>query len=150
MTDRYGSPSLDEVESFSRSLVASLEDSMGEEEAGQIEIEVSSPGAERQVKIPLELSRFAELPMKVLYRQATAGSGGEQGIELQILQFINLEDKTTGSGGADDPVTFSMWKLADVKANRTGKGRPLNKKQRETVIEINLADIEKIYLHVDM
>lgn len=40
--DQYGSPSLDEVGEFSRSLSEQLAATMGEEAAGDIEIEVSS------------------------------------------------------------------------------------------------------------
>jgi len=41
--DPFGSPSLDEVGDFSRALGEQIEISMGEEAAGEIEIEVSSP-----------------------------------------------------------------------------------------------------------
>jgi hypothetical protein len=41
--DRYGSPSLEEIGDFSRSFNAALEEALGAEAAGEIEVEVSSP-----------------------------------------------------------------------------------------------------------
>ncbi len=38
---------------------------MGLEAAGEISFEVSSPGAERLVQVPDELTRFGQLPLKV-------------------------------------------------------------------------------------
>lgn len=99
--DRYGSPSLEDVEVFSRDFGTRLEaelvrlsprpiggipsptDSLGpaacscpqgEKEAGEIEIEVSSPGAERLLRVPEDLDRFRELPMRVEY-EIDSGSG---------------------------------------------------------------------------
>lgn len=136
LTNQYGSPSLDEVGDFSRALYAELESALGEEVAGDIEVEVSSPGAERLVKVPEELERFAELPMRVEY------DGPEEGADVlsQVLQYQEI----SGDGAV------TRWKLADVRANRTGKGKPLNKKQRETVIEIDVGAIKQINLHVDI
>lgn len=41
--DRYGSPSLEEIEAFSRRFYGELVTSLGEEAAGIITVEVSSP-----------------------------------------------------------------------------------------------------------
>jgi len=65
LTDTYGSPTLDEIGEFSRDFNEMLESSIGEETAGSIEIEVSSPGAERSVKVPDDVLRFKALPMTV-------------------------------------------------------------------------------------
>lgn len=43
LADRYGSPSMEEVEKFCRAFNADFEAALGEEEAGDVEIEVSSP-----------------------------------------------------------------------------------------------------------
>jgi len=95
-------------------------------------------GAERQVKVPGELSRFAELPMEVEYH-APEGEGGAS--TVQILQFV----------GVAEAEGVSQWRLANVRANRTGgKGKPLNKKQRETVIEIKIDAIKRVNLHIDI
>lgn len=39
-----------------------LVDRLGEESAGEITVEVSSPGAERQLRLPEELERFMVRP----------------------------------------------------------------------------------------
>lgn len=41
--DLFGSPSLDDIEAFSRAFNAALEAALGEAAAGEIEVEVSSP-----------------------------------------------------------------------------------------------------------
>ena len=41
--DQYGSPSLDEVSIFSREFYSSLEAKVGEQAAGKLSVEVSSP-----------------------------------------------------------------------------------------------------------
>ena len=43
MEDEYGSPSLEDITSFSRAMSSGLDEALGEEEAGTIEVEVSSP-----------------------------------------------------------------------------------------------------------
>lgn len=58
LSDPRGSPSLDDIEDFSRRFYKALEERLGEEVAGRMEVEVSSPGAERPVGIPGELERF--------------------------------------------------------------------------------------------
>ena len=79
----YGSPSLDDISLFTQVLRARLELALGEELAGRVEVEVSSPGAERHLKLPGELRRFGELPLLVKYRAdpellpgAGKGAGG--------------------------------------------------------------------------
>lgn len=136
LTNKFGSPSLDEVTQFSRAMGEALEAALGAEAAGEIEVEVSSPGAERVVRVPEDLERFAELPMAVEWEDS--GDGG--GAEAKVLQFVSYS--------AEDGVT--RWRLANVRANRVGKGRPLNKKQRETVIEIPTAAVRSANLHVDI
>ncbi len=43
LEDVYGSPSMDDITSFSREFYAELETALGEEAAGNLQIEVSSP-----------------------------------------------------------------------------------------------------------
>ncbi|PSC68783.1 water dikinase [Micractinium conductrix] len=135
MTDQYGSPSLDDVAEFSRAFNTAYEAALGEAAAGEIEVEVSSAGAERQVRVPGELQRFAELPMKVEY------SLEEDKVDTKVLTFVEHE--------AASAVT--RWRLADVRVNRSaaGKGRGLNKKQRESIVELPLAAVRRVNLHID-
>ena len=131
LTDQFGSPSLDEIGAFSREFNELFEATIGEDAAGDIEIEVSSPGATRAVKIPHELLRFSSLPMVVCSKDAP---------EPRILDHLEV---------VDDSV--SVWKYADVKANRAlGKGRGLSKKQKEMKIEIPLGDLVSVNLHIDL
>ena len=85
--------------------------------------QVSSPSAERIVRVPQDLERFKDLPMYVRYLEETAESGiqGQDGI-------FHLDSVEMESG-------YSTWKLANVKLNRQllGKGRALNKKKTEAV-----------------
>ena len=100
-------------------------------------------GAEREVRVPEELSRFAALPMRVQYA-AVGSDGGPAAAVSSVLCFV---EAAAAAGGA----AVTRWRLADVRANRTaGKGRPLNKKQRESIVEIEVAAITKVNLHVDM
>lgn len=134
ITDQYGSPSLDEIGAFSRAFNELFEASVGEEAAGEIEIEVSSPGATRAVKIPHELSRFSSLPMVVCSKDTP---------EPRIFEFVELIDTIS-------PPSV-VWRYADVKANRSlGKGRGLSKKQKELTITIPLEDLVSVNLHIDL
>ncbi|KAL4433703.1 hypothetical protein ABPG75_000144 [Micractinium tetrahymenae] len=134
LTDQYGSPSLDDVAAFSRQFNAAFEAAIGEAAAGEIEIEVSSPGAERQVRVPAELERFAELPMRVEYSLE-----GDK-VDVKVLTYESH----------DAAAALTRWRLADVRANRTGgKGRGLSRKQRDAVYELPLAAIKRVNLHID-
>ena len=43
LDDKYGSPMLEDIETFARALYKEMESLMGEEEAGEITVEASSP-----------------------------------------------------------------------------------------------------------
>ncbi len=162
-----------------------LQNALGEE-ADQIEFEVSSPGAERQLRLPGELPRFATLPMKVEYVEqqqqqplptstsATAEvssrqQGGSQhtagdaaaGVETKILSYVDTvgggceatsADDVGGSGDAEGGPMVTRWRLADVRENKAkkGKGRTLNKKEREGIIEIPMRSLRSVRLHIDI
>eukprot|EP00889_Picochlorum_renovo_P007177 jgi/Picre1/34207/NNA_001681.t1 len=123
---------LDEIGEFSRDFNQLLESNLGEETAGSIEIEVSSPGAERSVRIPDELLRFKALPMSVCSTDAPEP-------RVFNLQAV-LEDGTT-----------TVWAYADVRANRSlGKGRGLSKKQKEMEFTIPIENIISVNIHLDV
>lgn len=137
LSNQFGSPSLEELEELSACFNSALEASLGVELAGQLEVEMSSPGAERHVRVPQDLVRFHDLPMRVEYRE----DDGTDKSTVRIFNFISFEEEEAGK------VT---WKLADVRANRPGKGRGLNKRDRERVYTIPIASISHVSLHVDM
>ena len=87
--------------------------------------QVSSPSAERIVRVPQDLERFKDLPMYVRYLEETAESGSQEQDGIFHLDSVEME-----SG-------YSTWKLANVKLNRQllGKGRALNKKTEAVEIK---------------
>lgn len=146
LDDVYGSPSIDDIEVFSRQFLAGLEVQLGPEASAEISLEVSSPGAERQLVLPGDLTRFRSLPLRVEYHPSSeaAGASGEQAgssttTTTAVLQMLEL-DEVAGS---------SVWALADVKANAPTKGRGLSKKQKQQRFTIPLADLVRVRIHVD-
>ena len=65
LDNKYGSPTLDEINIFSRKYGQILAEDLGEAVSDDIEFEVSSPGAEREIRVPQELERFSDLPLCV-------------------------------------------------------------------------------------
>ena len=49
----------------------------------------------------------------------------------------------------DEAAAITRWQLADVRANSPAKGRSLSKRQRDMVIEIPLACIQRANVHVN-
>eukprot|EP00195_Chlamydomonas_chlamydogama_P009484 CAMPEP_0202893122 /NCGR_PEP_ID=MMETSP1392-20130828/2755_1 /ASSEMBLY_ACC=CAM_ASM_000868 /TAXON_ID=225041 /ORGANISM="Chlamydomonas chlamydogama, Strain SAG 11-48b" /LENGTH=336 /DNA_ID=CAMNT_0049577329 /DNA_START=27 /DNA_END=1038 /DNA_ORIENTATION=- len=133
LDDMYGSPSIDDIEKFSRMLNLELEASLGAERAGEISFEVSSPGAERQLVLPDDLNRFAELPLRVEY------SNEQGGATTQVLELVEYDVE----GGS------TTWRLADVRANAPTKGRGLSKKQKGQVVSLAVSQLQRVRIHVD-
>jgi ribosome maturation factor RimP len=164
IADVYGSPTLEDISSFSSTFNQKLAAALGPE-SDTITIEVSSPvgclirvhlflmqqscclqladivcpclilpqGAERQIRVPGDLERFRELPMKVEWNR----QDGQ--VDTKVLSFSQL-NIAAGS---------TQWRLADVKVNRTGKGRGLNRQQRDELYDIPLANLRYVRLHLD-
>jgi ribosome maturation factor RimP len=135
MEDKFGSPLMDDIMLFTRKFNAKLEEKDAPQE---IESEVSSPGAERIVRVPEELARFSTLPMRVCHQvQSEDGKTLEQ---YQVLSLVSLDLEREES----------VWTLANVRANWPGKGRKLSKKKLEAEIKIATSAITKANLHVDL
>lgn len=145
LSDRYGSPSIVEIESFSSIFGKRLE------EAGQdgilpdnLALEVSSPGAERVVEVPDQLLRFKDLPMLVRYVEELGDESTKSGAVVKdaILELASFEIESGKS----------LWKLANVRANRdqAGKGRGLTKKQKEWRTELPLSSLRLVRLYMDI
>ncbi|XP_073127724.1 uncharacterized protein [Henckelia pumila] len=130
LTNKSGSPTMMDIESFSTEFRARLDEA---ESAGSIPenivLEVSSPGVERVVRIPQDLVRFKERNMYVQYvtEAAETGSSSEHDGIFWLISF-------------DSEANTCIWGLADVRVNRekSGKGRPLSKKQKEWRLELPL------------
>ncbi|KAJ1702686.1 hypothetical protein LUZ63_002465 [Rhynchospora breviuscula] len=127
VTTKYGCPDIEEIESFNNIYMERLDELV---EKGEIPIdlalEVSSPGAERLLKVPEDLNRFKEMAMWVQYLDLAEDGTIKNIYEKEkegifVLERIELETQ------------HCIWKLADVKENRAqaGKGRPLSRKQKD-------------------
>ncbi len=81
--------------------------------------------------------------MLVRYQQAGTGAdGASPPAAAEVLQLVSYDE-----AGAS-----TVWKLADVRANRAGlkKGQPLNKKARERRLALRLDELRKVNLHMDV
>ncbi len=87
------------------------------------------------VQIPQDLERFKELPMYVRYSGTAEEKDG----------VFELESVDTEGGS-------SVWKIANVRINRelVGKGRGLNKKQREWRVQMPFESLQLVRLYIDL
>ncbi|GMI82970.1 hypothetical protein HRI_001966300 [Hibiscus trionum] len=139
LTNKSGSPRMEDIEAFSVSYRAKLDEAeLARSVAENITLEVSSPGVERVVRIPEDLDRFKDRSLYVKYVTEIADSG-----------------KLSEADGVFRLVSFDMetkcctWGLADVRINRekAGKGRPLSKKQREWRLETTFDSLRLVRLY---
>ncbi|XP_047342168.1 uncharacterized protein LOC124945724 isoform X2 [Impatiens glandulifera] len=122
LSNKSGSPTMSDIEAFSSAYRKRLNEAeLTGSIPNDISLEVSSPGVERAVRIPEDLDRFKHRAMHVKY--VTIGDDLLKETSYGVFRLISfdVEDKSC------------TWGLADVRVNRekAGKGRPLNKKQRE-------------------
>lgn len=119
---------------------------------------IGDQGAEREVRVPDELERFRDLPMRVVFQSRTAGDaeknrgsgagagGGTVGtdppaVDTKVLRLVSVDD---GSG-------MTEWGLADVRLNRQGpKGSRLNKKQAALRYRLAPSDIRQVNLYIEL
>ncbi|KAJ3696697.1 hypothetical protein LUZ61_000402 [Rhynchospora tenuis] len=142
LSSKYGSPSISDIEAFSRAYRGRLDEAAAEDRLPpNISFEVSSPGVERVMRVPEDLERFKDRPMYVKYitdeGPALAPPKENDGIFSLISYDLELGQ--------------CIWGIADVKANRqqAGKGRPLNKKQREWRLTTPFESLRMVRLHSD-
>ncbi|CAN6196904.1 unnamed protein product [Urochloa humidicola] len=144
LTNMYGCPDIEEIESFNRLYKQKLDEII---ETGEIPLdlalEVSSPGAERLLKVPEDLDRFKDMAMRVQY----LAEGDNDLVSQQNL----LKDGIFLLESVDTQAEHCIWKLADVKENRAeaGKGRPLNRKQRDWRLQTSFTSVKKLTLYLD-
>lgn len=101
--------------------------------------QVSSPGVERVVRIPQDLDRYKDRPMYVKYVTDATGSLSESDGIFRLVSF-DMETKCC------------IWGVADVRINRekAGKGRPLNKKQRNWRLNTPFDSLRLVRLYSDI
>lgn len=133
--DEYGSPSLDEIALFSRHFSEEYHRAVGEA-AEEVAVEVSSPGAERQVRVPQDLPRFQHLPMLVTFQLQDSNK-----VDTKVMELVEYNE-------AD---STAEWKLADVRQNRSGKGvSKLSKKQSGQRWKVAVEALQKVNLHLEV
>lgn len=138
---------MNDVERFSRAFNRAMEEALGED-AGRIEVEISSPGAERQLRVPEDFFRFPDLPVRVDYRRAS-----DDKAQSGVYMFLGLQNNADEGDKVGDEGDISRWALANVRVNRANapKGRvELNRKQRDIRITIPVADITAAHLFLDV
>ncbi|KAK6115009.1 hypothetical protein DH2020_007278 [Rehmannia glutinosa] len=123
LTNQSGSPTMADIEAFSTRYRERLDEAEATGSIpGNISLEVSSPGVERIVQIPQDLERFKDriLYVKYVTEVVDNGSSSEHDGVFRLISF-------------DSDASSCTWGLADVRVNRekSGKGRPLSKKQKE-------------------
>ena len=134
-----GSPSLADVSAFSRAFNSALVDALGEEEAGGVEVEASSPGADRALRLPADLARFAGLPLAVTPEPGSAAAT-TLGSSPAIVTY-----EGEGQGGPES-ATFAV---ADTRATRGPSGK-LSAKQRAARFDCAVGELARVALYVDI
>ncbi|XP_016652153.1 PREDICTED: uncharacterized protein LOC103342042 isoform X1 [Prunus mume] len=139
LLNEYGCPSMEELESYSQEYKKRLDEvgALGEIPEN-LALEVSSPGAERLLKIPDDLHRFIDMPMRVSYVEDVDSKCREKEGVFN-LETIEAESESC------------VWKLANVKENRdpASKGRPLTRKQRDWRLKLPFSGHRRVLLYLE-
>ncbi|XP_042490854.1 uncharacterized protein LOC122070709 [Macadamia integrifolia] len=139
LSNKYGCPSMDELESYSCLYKKKLEE-MGQsgDIPDDLALEVSSPGAERMLKVPDDLGRFKDLPMRVCYVEDVDPKFQEKD-GVFLLESVETDTE------------LCVWKLAHVKENRglLGKGRPLSRKQKDWRLRLPFTMVRRVTLYIE-
>ncbi|XP_010415553.1 PREDICTED: uncharacterized protein LOC104701546 [Camelina sativa] len=138
LSNEYGCPTMDELEEFSREFKKRLDDAGAANVVPEdLALEVSSPGAERLLRVPEDLPRF-KMAMTVSYVEETNSRTAVKSAVF-LLESIDAESDKC------------VWKLADVRENRDpeSKGRPLSRKQKDLRITLPFTAHRKISLYLD-
>ena len=131
LDDPYGTPNIDDCVKHSKAIRLKLFDlAQNKKLPEDFSLEVSSAGAERELKTVAEWERFRSLPLKVQYQK-------EDGtVQSLVLTFVEANDNST------------QWEMVDTKFNRD-QGL-LNKKQKMPLtIEIDLQEIRYVRIYLN-
>lgn len=127
MNHPLGSVTIEECEEYTHLYRMKLDSHLSEDDQYRYSLEVSSAGAEREVRLPEELKRFQNQLMKVSYDH----EGKSRNI---VMHFIRGDQ------------TETYWKYAKVKYNRN---QGINLKNTQNEIMIPMEDIIKVNLYLD-
>ncbi|KAF9591558.1 hypothetical protein IFM89_004612 [Coptis chinensis] len=140
LSDKYGCPSMEQIEQYSRLYKKRLEE-VGEsgEIPDDLALEVSSPGSERLLMVPDDLNRFKDMPMRVSYVENNAEPKAQQKDGVFFLESVETE------------VEQCVWKLADVKENRDplSKGRPMSRKWKDWRLKLPFESVKMVTLYLE-
>ncbi|XP_004290563.1 PREDICTED: uncharacterized protein LOC101309601 [Fragaria vesca subsp. vesca] len=142
LSNKSGSPSMEDIEAFSRTYRTRLDEAeLARSVPENLCLEVSSPGVERVVRIPQDLDRYKDRPMYVKYVTETDATGSLSESD-GIFRLVSFDMETK----------CCIWGVADVRINRekAGKGRPLNKKQREWRLNTPFDSLRLVRLYSDI
>ncbi|XP_050373990.1 uncharacterized protein LOC126791565 [Argentina anserina] len=138
LSNEYGCPSMEELGCYSKEYKRKLDDvgALGEIPE-DLAVEVSSPGAERLLKVPDDLPRFKDKAMRVCYLDVDSKHLEKDGVFM-------LESVETDSESC-------VWKLANVKENRDPdrKGRPLTRKQIDWRLKLPFSVHKRVLLYLN-
>lgn len=85
LSDPYGSPNISDCSEFSRRFSLLLKSRRPQGLPEDYTLEVSSPGAERELRTPQEWKRFKNLPMKIFFKDK------EQKKKSAIVYYVGSE-----------------------------------------------------------
>ncbi|KAK4430095.1 hypothetical protein Salat_1310200 [Sesamum alatum] len=139
LSNEYGCPSMEEIESFSRQYKKKLDEIGARGEIpDDLALEVSSPWCgPGYCEYLMTCLRFREMPMVVSYLQGSDSRCPEKN-GVYFLDFIETESRCC------------VWKLADVRENRdtSAKGRPLSRKQKDCRLKLPYDMIKQVTLYI--
>lgn len=129
LSDPRGSVTIEECEEYTHLYRMKLDSHLSEDDQYRYSLEVSSAGAEREIRLPDELNRFKNLPMTVSYEQ-------EGKNKKAVMNYLKM----------DTEKEITSWKLAGVKFN---KNQGLTSKNTPDEIIIPVNKINKVNLYLD-
>ena len=102
-------------------------------------LKVSSPGAERLLKVPDDLPRFKDKALRVCYLEDVDSKRPEKD-GVFMLESVETESESC------------VWKLANVKENRDpdSKGRPLTRKQMDWRLKLPFSVHKRVLLYLKL
>ncbi|KAK1381085.1 DUF150 domain-containing protein [Heracleum sosnowskyi] len=139
LPNKYGCPDIEVIESYNREYKKRLDEAGHKGELPEdLAVEVSSPGAERLLKVPNDLQRFQDMPMRVSYIEDV----DTKCLEKTGIFYLDAIETESGS---------CVWRLADVKENRdpAAKGRPFSRKQKDWRLILPYGMVKKVTLYLD-
>ncbi|XP_057795556.1 uncharacterized protein LOC131011745 [Salvia miltiorrhiza] len=142
LTNKSGSPNMTDIEAFTTTYRTRLDEAGATGDIPQdISLEVSSPGVERVVRVPQDLERFKDRNLYVKYVAEATDMGSSSELD-GIFRLISYDIESR----------CCTWGLADVRVNRekSGKGRPLSKKQKEWRLNTPLDSLRLVRLFSDI